>query len=139
MGSNSLNFRAFGRSSGGSKISKSVIFWGIAALVLTIIMSTIPIKNSTALVSGGAFFMKLFIVIIGTVLGLGGALLGDVLRKFAHPDSVYTSGGFFDLIKIKIFWACGPQVIGLGIGLFVGWIFAIGLGCAIVLKCSGHS
>ena len=39
-----------------------------------------------------------------------GTLLGDAIRKFAHPDAVYT-GGILNLIWIKVFWLMGPQVI----------------------------
>ncbi|WP_448653547.1 hypothetical protein ACSHWC_10480 [Pseudomonas fluorescens] len=121
-GSNQNSGRVDGASE-GSAISQTVILWGIAALVLAIVMCTF---NNSAMVLRAGFFAKFFAVALGTALGLAGALLGDVLRKFAHPDSVYTNGGFFQLIWIKVFWACGPQVIGLGIG--------VALGCSLVLK-----
>jgi len=110
-------------TAGGFALSQTVILWGIAALVVAIIMCTF---NNSAMVLRAGFFAKFFAVILGTVLGLGGALLGDALRKFARPDSVYTSGGFFQLIWIKVFWICGPQVIGLSIGVV--------LGCSLVLR-----
>lgn len=106
-----------------SAISQSIVMWAIAAFILAIIMCTF---NNSAMVLRAGFFAKFFAVFLGTVLGLGGALIGDALRKFAQPTSYYTSGGFFSLIWMKVFWICGPQVIGLGIGVAVG--------CAIVLK-----
>lgn len=109
-------------AAGGFAVSQTVILWGVAALVLAILMCTF---NNSPMVLRAGFFAKTFAVILGTALGLGGALIGDALRKFAHPDSVYTRGGFFHLIWIKVFWACGPQVIGLGIG--------VALGCSLVL------
>ncbi|MFV7463677.1 hypothetical protein [Pseudomonas shirazica] len=122
MESNSQDSGSNGVAGSGFAVSQTVILWGIAAFVLAILMITF---NNSALVLRAGFFAKFFAVILGTILGLGGALLGDALRKFAHPDSVYTSGGFFHLIWIKVFWVCGPQVIGLGIG--------VALGCSIVL------
>lgn len=121
-GSNQNSGRVEGASE-GIAISQTVILWGIAALVLAIVMCTF---NNSAMVLRAGLFAKFFAVALGTALGLSGALLGDALRKFARPDSVYTNGGFFQLIWIKVFWACGPQVIGLGIG--------VALGCSLVLK-----
>ena len=46
--------------------------------------------------------------------------LGDALRRFARPSAFFTQGGFFSLIWIRVFWAIGPQVVGLVIGVFVG-------------------
>ncbi|MBV6823110.1 hypothetical protein [Pseudomonas sp. PD9R] len=107
----------------GFAVSQSVLWWGIAAVVLAILMCTF---NNSAYVLRAGFFAKFFAVILGSIFGLGGALIGDALRRFAQPTSVYTSGGFFHLIWIKVFWVCGPQVIGLGIG--------VALGCSLVLK-----
>lgn len=123
MEGNNQNSDTIDESSGSFAVSQTVILWGGAALVLAIIMCTF---NNSAMVLRAGFFAKSIAVILGAVLGLAGALIGDALRKFAHPDSVYTNGGFFQLIWIKVFWACGPQVIGLGIG--------VALGCSIVLK-----
>lgn len=123
MEGNNQNSDTIEDSSGSFSVNQTVILWGIAALVLAILGCTF---NNSPLVLRAGFFAKFFAVVLGTGLGLAGALLGDVLRKFAHPDSVYTNGGFFQLIWIKVFWACGPQVIGLGIG--------VALGCAIILK-----
>lgn len=106
----------------GYPISQTTILWGLAAIIFSIIGVTF---NNSAMVLGAGFFAKFFAVIVGSILGLVGALAGDVVRKFAHPDSVFTSGGFFHLIWIKLFWMFGPQVIGLVIGVV--------LGCSIVL------
>ncbi len=101
----------------------ALIGWGIAALVLGIIAVTF---NTSAMVLGAGFLAKCFAVIVGTFLGWISALVGDAIRKFAHPDAVYTSGGLLSLLWIKIFWRIGPQVIGLLGGVM--------LGCALVLS-----
>jgi hypothetical protein len=100
-----------------SSVSSEVILWSISAFVLAIIMVTF---NNSPMVLGASFLSKTFAVVVGTVIGAIGALVGNALRKFARPDSVFTNGGFFQLIWIKVFWAMGPQVIGLGLGVALG-------------------
>lgn len=97
--------------------SKEVIAWGIAAFLLTILMIS---KNNAPAVLAAGFFAKFFALIVGTITGWIGALIGNAIRKFVHPDSVFTSGGFFHLLWIKIFWMLGPQTIGLVIGTALG-------------------
>lgn len=101
----------------GFPINPAIIGWAVAALILAIISVTF---NSSARVLAASFFAKFFVVLLGTALGTLGALLGDAIRKFAHPDAVYTTGGMLHLIWIKVFWALGPQVIGLFCGVFLG-------------------
>jgi len=100
-----------------SEISSTLIIWGIAAVVLSILMI---INNTSGLVLGAGGFQKSIAVICGIVIGTLGALLGDALRRFARPNSVFTRGGFFQLIWIKVFWSIGPQCIGLVIGVSLG-------------------
>jgi uncharacterized membrane protein YvlD (DUF360 family) len=107
----------------GQQISKAVIGWGIAAIALSIFMCT---SNTSAMVLGASFGGKLLAVIAGSILGLIGALLGDAIRRFSHPDAVFTNGGMFQLIWNKLFWLCGPQLVGLGLG--------VAIGCALVLR-----
>ncbi|WP_022964097.1 hypothetical protein [Halopseudomonas pelagia] len=95
----------------------AAIGWGIAATALAIFSVT---SNTSPLVLGASTAAKVFAVLLGVILGIAGALLGDALRRFARPSAVFTQGGFFSLIWIRVFWAIGPQVIGLVIGVFVG-------------------
>lgn len=99
------------------QINPAIILWGFVSLAFAILACVV---NTSAMVLSAGFFAKLIAVIVGAALGLGGALIGDALRKFAHPDAVYTTGGFFLLIWIKVFWKIGPQVIGMGIGVVLG-------------------
>lgn len=98
-------------------VKPATIGWGIAAVALAIFM---VVFNNSAMVLGAGFFAKCVAVIAGSLLGWGGAMLGDAIRRFAHPDAVFTSGGIMQLVWIKIFWALGPQVIGLFIGVALG-------------------
>lgn len=100
-----------------SGISPAIIGWAITAIITSIIVITF---NNSALVLGAGFFMKALAVVVGSALGLTGALLGDGIRKFAHPDAVYTTGGMFSLVWTKLFWMWGPQVIGLIVGVLLG-------------------
>lgn len=104
-------------------ISPAVIGWGIAAAALAIFA---VVFNNSAMALGAGWFAKTMAVLVGSLLGWGGALIGDAIRRFAHPDAVLTNGGILSLIWIKVFWALGPQLVGLLIGVFAG--------AAIVLK-----
>ncbi|WP_437884448.1 hypothetical protein [Pseudomonas sp. LRF_L74] len=107
----------------GPSVSLEVVGWGVASLVLTIIFLTV---NTSAMVLGASFMLKLLAGLVGLVTGWIGALLGNAIRKFAQPDAIYTNGGALHLIWLKVFWMIGPQVIGLVVG--------IGLGCSLVLR-----
>ena len=104
-------------------LAPAVVGWGIAAIVMSILMVTF---NHSAMVLGAGFFLKVLAAMAGAVLGLVGALIGDAIRRFAQPDAVYTTGGTLHLIWLKLFWLLGPQVIGLIIG--------VALGCSLVLR-----
>lgn len=106
-----------------SELIQSAVIWGVAAFILAILSCTF---NSSPMVLSAGFFAKLFAVIVGTAIGTAGALIGDSIRKFAHPDAVFTSGGMLSMIWIKVFWKVGPQIIGLVIGVM--------LGCGLVLR-----
>ena len=76
--------------------------------------------NKAAFVRDAGFFAKLFAILVGTGLGGVGALIGNALRTAVQPDAVWTSGGFWSLLWIKVFWRWGPQTIGMCIGVFFG-------------------
>ncbi len=107
----------------GYRVERTMLIWAGLALALAILMCTV---NSSALVLRAGFFLKLIAIVVGAVLGLVGAVLGDAIRKFAQPDAVFTSGGMLQLIWVKVFWRIGPQVIGLVLG--------VALGTSLVLK-----
>lgn len=98
-------------------LSGKAIGWGIAALALAIFMVTF---NNAGMVIRAGFFAKLLAVIVGTLVGWGGAMLGDAICRFARPTMFFTTGGFFSLVFNKLFWLAGPQLIGLGIGVALG-------------------
>jgi len=87
-------------------------------LIISCIVGFFFVFVNTNIESG--FFLKLIIGIGASITAMIGFFIGDVLRKFVVPDAVFTSGGFFKLLKIKLFWMCGPQLIGIGIGAIIG-------------------
>ena len=105
------------------QISGKLIGWGIAALALAVFVCTF---NTSPMVLGASLMAKIFAIAVGTVLGLAGALIGDAIRKFAHPDAVFTTGGALSLIWIRLFWLFGPQTIGLGVGTVLGASLVLG-------------
>lgn len=104
-------------------VNPALIGWGIASVILAILAISF---NNSPLVLGAGFFAKFMAFLVGSVLGLIGALIGDAIRKFASPDAVFTNGGILSLVWVKVFWLLGPQVIGLFAGVLIG--------IAIVLK-----
>lgn len=107
----------------GCRVERTVAIWAGLAVIVAILMCTV---NSSAMVLRAGFFLKLMAIVVGAVLGLVGAVLGDAIRKFAQPDAVFTLGGMLQLIWVKVFWKVGPQVIGLVLG--------VALGTSLVLK-----
>ena len=104
-------------------IEKVGLCWTIAALLFCIFSIVV---NTSSMVLGAGLFAKIFAVIVGTLLGSIGAMLGDSIRRFAKPDMFLTNGGIGSIIGIKLFWMAGPQVIGLLIGSLVGISLVLG-------------
>lgn len=100
--------------------SKKVYY--IFYLVLSIAWGFLITFVNANIVSG--FLMKLIGALGGGVGGFLGFFIADFIRKLAVPDMIFTTGGFFGLLKERLFWMCGPQLIGIAIGgaLFVSLI-----------------
>lgn len=104
-------------------LQKTAVIWAVVAFALAIVAVT---HNTSPMVLGAGFFTKTFAVIVGTVIGTIGALIGDSIRRFALPDSFFTTGGMGSIIKTKLFWMVGPQAIGVFIGVFLGAALVLG-------------
>ena len=96
---------------------KTIALWAGAAFILTCFM---VFNNSSHNVRSAGFFAKTFAILLGTVFGAGGAMIGDAIRRFTQPDSIYTNGGMGSILKAKLFWKFGPQLIGLLFGCLLG-------------------
>lgn len=66
-------------------------------------------------------FCENYMCFLSIPAGTIGAILGDYIRRFAKPDFIITDGKFLSLVWQKTFWLCGPQVVGMFIGIFVGF------------------
>ncbi|WP_342618403.1 hypothetical protein [Rhodoferax sp. GW822-FHT02A01] len=88
----------------------TVVLWGIAAMAFAALAAYAMFVNPKY---NFGFFSAVLCFIVTTIGGTIGALIGNALCNFARPTAVWTTGGFFSLLWIKIFWRIGPQVIGL--------------------------
>ena len=96
-----------------TQLQKTAILWTVIAFILAIVITVY--NNDPAVISAG-FFKKAFAIIVGTALGVAGAMIGDVIRRYAQPSFFLTGGGVWAILKIKVFWAIGPQTIGVLLG-----------------------
>ena len=119
MDQNNASQQGAGDNAGPSQaVNPVIVLWGGASFVLAII---ILVVSKSGPIAHAGFFGKLFGFIVAVPCGLIGALIGDAIRRFVIPDAVITTGGFFSLLKEKMFWMVGPQAIGLFIGVFLGF------------------
>ncbi len=105
-----------------NQLKQSAVIWGIAATAFSIF---ICVFNNAAMVVYASLFAKILAVVAASVAGTAGALIGDALRRAVHPDMVITNGGFFSLLGTKLFWAVGPQVIGLVVCALVAMVLVL--------------
>lgn len=101
-----------------SALSQTVIFYAIVSVVAAIIYVF-------AFDGGGARFsltlwLRLGMVVFGSIAGTLGMTIGRVMRDLVRPDFIMTSEGMKGLVKAKLFWAIGPQSIGLLVGIMFG-------------------
>lgn len=100
----------------GSGGSVSVVVFPILS---TIVIHLVFISQSTQ--RAGVFTWILY-YLTGIVGGFIAAAIANKLRLAVMPDAVYTSDGFWGLVKQKVFWAVGPQFVGSLIIPFA-WLF----------------
>ena len=72
--------------------------------------------------SQATFGSALLALIAFTVLSPIGVFLGNKFRTIVKPDMMFTSG-VGELVKTKIFWAIGPQVVGIIIAFLISCVF----------------
>jgi len=99
----------------------STLVWAILSLLFALIFMADTVNFVT-------FYQKFLLVSFCIFFGTLFAQIGNALRMFAHPDGLLVSGGFFDIIKIKLFWMFVPQLIGFGIGIFFALLLATSAG-----------
>lgn len=77
------------------------IIWLIISFIF--IGSFIFFISSGPYVVRAGFFMKLLSVFAGTIAGFIGAMVGDLIRRFALPDAIFTTGGLSSIVGTKLF------------------------------------
>ncbi len=113
-----LTFYVGGAMSESNERNPMQILYVILCLLFAILCAVVKYDGYSV-----GFFARVCIFIFCFIGSYIGALIGDFLRRLALPDSFFTSGGMIDILKTKLFWAIGPQVIGIFIGgIIVGSI-----------------
>ena len=64
------------------------------------------------------FMWYVLTFVIGSICTGTGVVAGEAFRRFVHPDVLLASNSL-DMFGKRIFWLCGPQVIGWVIGLWI--------------------
>ena len=90
-----------------------LLFYFIITVIVSFVFCFIAKANGVDF----GFGRRLLASIVSIPTGFIGVLLGDLIRRFVIPDMVFTTGGFFQLLKTRLFWMCGPQLIGMIIGI----------------------
>ncbi|MDR0867468.1 MAG: hypothetical protein LBP75_03205 [Planctomycetota bacterium] len=107
-----------------------------AALVLFVLLTIVILTNenlSLPFATLGGFAKFLLVAgaaVLGIPFGVLGYVIGGKVREAIIPDAVFTQG-VENLIKAKIFWAIGPQLIGAVIGLGLGSLPAVAIGAHV--------
>ena len=73
---------------------------------------------------GISMFKIVLFFTVGSVISFIASFIGNKLRLYAMPDSIFTSGGMTEILKAKVWWQVGPQFTGAVIGSFIaGFLF----------------
>lgn len=85
---------------------------------IIIIFGVISTFNEMSNLSFSKLLVELLTIIFGFIVSLIGGAIGELLRNYTKPDTIY-SYGFWGMLKNKIFWAIGPQLIGSIVALYI--------------------
>jgi hypothetical protein len=100
------------------KDHSALILYGIVALIISG-AAAIGMKPEIE-----GFWTRTLIVMVTVIGGVPGGIIGGLIGKLigniARPDVIFTTGGGLEILKAKIFWAIGPQFIGLLVGTILG-------------------
>lgn len=99
-----------------------IFIWGLISLAVATVLC---LFNNSPIVLVASSISKFFAIVVGTLFGIAGALIGDFIRVYTKPDVVMTNGGLGNILWSKIFWSIGPQVIGLLIGVCLGTVLVL--------------
>lgn len=75
--------------------------------------------TKTPHIAEATFIAKIFGFMLSAIAAVYGFGIGLKIRNFAMPDFVVTDGGAASLIKTKLFWAIGIQLISAAVAAFI--------------------
>jgi len=96
-----------------TKAKSSFFAENIFSVIVAILFTVISIGS-------GLYTMAVLVL----PLSFFGSFLGNKIRLWIHPDFLITDG-FMGLIKEKLFWRFGPQLIGGLIGFIISLFFFV--------------
>ncbi len=109
----------------GKKIFIGV--FGVLSLALSIMFGYYA---GSYFLSAPGFWTRAILIVIaivaGTPLGVAGATIGDAFRRAACPDQI-KEDSFLKALQTNLYWAIGPQLIGMFIGVAVGTSLTAGM------------
>jgi len=92
----------------GSGGSFSVVAFPI---LMTIVIHIVFIAPNVQYHQPAGFFTWVLYYLSGIFGGMIAAAIANQLRMAVMPDAVYTTDGFWGLLKQKVFWSIGPQFV----------------------------
>lgn len=107
------------------------LFMPAGAVLIMLVMRSVSERT-------GAFAWMIGIAALAGYVLLSGIVwrVGDWLRLAAMP-TVFLSRGFLDTLRLRVFWAIGPQVIGLLILAATGCFAVVQWGKSAVQRNAG--
>lgn len=121
VGQNSRN----GNGRGASAYPFLVIICVLLAFMISLLMGFVLEPKDAGFLARAA--LVTLSVVCGTPIGALGGAIGNILLKFTRPDMILTRGGIGTILKTKLFWTVGPQLIGTVIGTVVGVSLTAGI------------
>ena len=110
-----------GQSNGTpSALSQALIFYAVVSVIAAFIHAyTYDGIVSQRVVIQVTFWVRAGMFITGSIGGTIGMAIGRIVRDWVRPDFIVTGDGMKGLVKARLFWAIGPQLIGMLVGLFL--------------------
>lgn len=117
MEGNNIEEQSVGSS--GALLQAVILYAVLAAIAAFIHAYTYDGIVQKKFVIQVTFWVRAGIFITGTIGGTLGMLVGRLFRDWVRPDFILTGDGVKGLVKARLFWAVGPQLIGMLVGLLM--------------------
>lgn len=97
---------------------KLAIIWLVISIILS--SSFVFFTQISPKIMNSSVFIQALSAILGSILGVVGALIGYTIRRFAKPSAYASSDKVIKIVKNKFFWNIVPQSIGCILGIAIG-------------------